>query len=64
MASLLPTTSAGTASAKELAERAARVAAMLDRWAAEDVSGDPDWSVEDLEPITLHHSIENEKPRT
>lgn len=63
MASLRPTPPAGTApsSAKEVAERAARVAAMLDRWAAEDVSGEPDWSVDDLEPIALRRS-DDEKP--
>lgn len=64
MASLRPTTPASTApaSAKEMAERAARIAAMLDRWAAEDVSGEPDWSVDDLEPIALRGSADDEKP--
>ena len=64
MASLRPTTP-GTApcSAKEIAERAARIAAMLDRWAAEDVSGEPDWSVEDLEPIAIRRSTDDENPR-
>jgi hypothetical protein len=36
-------------SRKDLAERASRLTAMLDRWEAEDVSDEPDWSVEDLE---------------
>jgi hypothetical protein len=36
-----------------MAERARRIAAMLDRWDQEDVSGEPDWNVEDLEPMTL-----------
>ena len=40
-------------SPKEIAERAARIAAMLDRWEAEDVSGEPDWNVEDLEPLRV-----------
>lgn len=38
---------------KELAERAARIAAMLDRWEAEDVSSEPEWDVDDLEPMTF-----------
>jgi hypothetical protein len=65
MASLRPTTPAATtpASAKEKAERSARIAAMLDRWAAEDVSGEPDWSVEDLEPIAIRRSTDDENPR-
>jgi hypothetical protein len=42
-----------TASRKETAERAARITAMLDRWGAEDVSGEPEWSVEDIEPMKL-----------
>ena len=36
-------------SPKEMAERAARIVAMLDRWDSEDVSEEPEWSVEDLE---------------
>ena len=39
--------------AKERAERAARIAAMLDRWAAEDTSGEPDWDVDDFERLNL-----------
>ena len=39
--------------AKDRAERAARVAAMLDRWAAEDTSGEPDWDVDDVERLNL-----------
>ena len=35
---------------------------MLDRWNAEDVSKEPDWSIADLQPITLRHSTEDEKP--
>jgi hypothetical protein len=50
------------ASPEETAERAARIAAMLDRWNAEDVSKEPDWSIADLQPITLRHSTEDEKP--
>ena len=49
--------------ARETAARAARIAAMLDRWDAEDLSKEPDWSVSELEPITLRHGTEEEKPR-
>lgn len=49
-------------SRQEAAVRAARVAAMLDRWEADDVSGEPDWSVEDIEPMTVRHSpVDREK---
>jgi hypothetical protein len=37
----------------DLAERAARVRAMLVRWAAETVTDEPDWSVEDIERVRL-----------
>jgi hypothetical protein len=37
----------------DLAERAARVRAMLSRWATEPVSDEPEWSVEDIEPMHL-----------
>jgi hypothetical protein len=40
-----------------MAERAARIAAMLDRWDAEDVSGEREWDVEDLEPMKLPPAI-------
>jgi hypothetical protein len=40
----------------ERAERAARIAAMLDRWAAEDVSDEPEWDVGDIQPVTLRSS--------
>ena len=35
------------------AEQAARVAAMFERWAAEDVSAEPEWDVEQIERITF-----------
>jgi len=35
----------------ERPEQAARIAAMLKRWATEDVSHEPDWDVEALEPV-------------
>jgi hypothetical protein len=35
----------------DLAERAARIRAMLSRWASESVSDEPEWSVEDIEPM-------------
>jgi hypothetical protein len=34
-------------------DRAQRIAAMLSRWEAEDVSGEPDWDVGGFEPFTL-----------
>ncbi|HWO20447.1 MAG TPA: hypothetical protein VNO30_16875 [Kofleriaceae bacterium] len=47
---------------QETAVRAARVAAMLDRWEAEDISAEPEWSAEDVEPMTLRHSpVDREK---
>lgn len=65
MALLRLSTPAGTApsSAKEMTERAARIAAMLDRWVAEDVFAEPDWSIDDLDPIALRRSAHGEKPR-
>ena len=60
-----PTKHADTTSPTEMAERAARVAAMLDRWDSEDVSGEPEWNVEDLEPMTLRHGSDGDhKPKT
>jgi hypothetical protein len=55
-----------TATRKEAMERAARITAMLDRWAAEDVSGEPEWNVEDLEPMTLRTAVapDRHKPGT
>jgi len=49
-----------TASPEEIAQRAARVAAMLDRWDFEDVSDEPDWNVEGLEPMALRHGSARE----
>jgi hypothetical protein len=34
-------------------DRAQRVDAMLDRWQAEDVSGEPEWDVEAPQPLAL-----------
>lgn len=34
-------------------DRAQRIAAMLSRWEAEDVSGEPDWDVASIETLTL-----------
>lgn len=50
-------------SRQETAERAARVSAMLDRWAADDVSGEPEWSVEDIEPMTLRPTAADREKR-
>lgn len=52
----LPTKDVEKAVRAEMAERAARVAAMLDRWAAEDVSDEPEWDVGDIQPVTLRSS--------
>jgi hypothetical protein len=50
-----PTKHVETPSPTEMAERATRIAAMLDRWDSEDVSGEPEWNVEDVERLTLRH---------
>lgn len=50
------TSDAETALRQERAERAARIAAMLDRWAAEDVTDEPEWDVGDIQPVTLRSS--------
>lgn len=50
--------------AKERAERASRVRAMLARWAAEDTSGEPDWDVEDFERLNLTRSLTDEDRAT
>lgn len=34
-------------------DRAKRIAAMLDRWEAEDVSDEPDWDVHDVGRVAL-----------
>jgi len=44
---------AEVAAVDDVTTTAARVAAMLDRWEAEDVSDEPDWDVGDIEPIAL-----------
>jgi hypothetical protein len=36
-------------------DRAKRVATMLDRWATEDLTDEPDWEVSDAEPLALRH---------
>jgi hypothetical protein len=41
---------------EEQTERAARLVAMLDRWASEDVSDDPAWDVGGIHPMTLRSS--------
>ncbi len=56
MVSPRQTKDAETALRQERAERAARVAAMLDRWADEDVSKEPEWDVADIQPVTLRSS--------
>jgi hypothetical protein len=44
---------AEVAAVDDMTTTAARVAAMLDRWEAEDVSDEPDWDIGDVEPIAL-----------
>jgi hypothetical protein len=39
--------------AQDRAERAKRIAAMLDRWATGDVSNEPDWDAESIEKLGL-----------
>jgi len=51
-----PTKNTETALREERADRAARIAAMLDRWAAEDVSEEPEWDVGDIQPMTFRSS--------
>ena len=41
---------------KERLERAARVAAMFERWAAEDISEEPDWDVDQISPVEFRPS--------
>ena len=48
--------------ATEKAEHAARIAAMLDRWAAEDTTGEPDWDVETFERLDLTRSLASSEP--
>lgn len=52
----LPTKDTERALREERTERAARIAAMLDRWAAEDVSDEPEWDVGDIQPMTFRSS--------
>lgn len=48
---------ATTSPQRNPAERAARIAAMLDRWDAENVSDEPEWDSEDLEPMALRQLL-------
>ncbi len=41
----------------ERAQRAERVRAMLERWAAEDVSDEPEWDVDDIEPMRFRRVV-------
>jgi hypothetical protein len=50
--------------AKERAERAARVGAMLERWAAVVMSGEPDWDVEGFERLNLTRNLADEDRAT
>jgi hypothetical protein len=44
---------AEVAAVEDVTATAARIAAMLDRWEAEDVSDEPDWDIEDIESLAL-----------
>lgn len=47
------------------ADRARRIEAMLERWASEDCSDEPDWDVDEIEPLRLRVPIvEPEGERT
>jgi hypothetical protein len=47
-----------------MAERARRIAAMLERWSGEDISSEPEWNVEDIEPMALRPALDLEtRPR-
>jgi hypothetical protein len=48
-----PSDAARRARVLALVDHAKRIAAMLDRWDAEDVSDEPDWDVTDIEPVAL-----------
>ncbi len=41
----------------ERAQRVQRVRAMLQRWAAEDVSDEPEWDVDDIEPMRFRRAV-------
>lgn len=47
---------------KEREQRAARIAAMFERWAAEDVSDEPDWDVDQIPRIEFHKLDSGTKP--
>jgi hypothetical protein len=38
---------------QERSERAARVTAMLERWAQQDVSREPEWDIDDVQRLRL-----------
>ena len=44
---------AQVAGVDDVTANSARIAAMLDRWEAEDVADEPDWDLGDVEPIAL-----------
>jgi hypothetical protein len=48
-----PAESALSARVQPLANRAQRVASMLDRWEAEPLDDEPEWDVEELERLAL-----------
>jgi hypothetical protein len=36
-------------------ERAARVTAMFERWAADDISDEPEWDIDQVERLRFRH---------
>ncbi len=48
-------------STHEAAERAQRVAEMLDRWTAEPLPEEPDWIVEQVAPLVLRGPDSSDK---
>jgi len=49
----------------ERARRAERVARMFARRAAQDVSGEPEWDIEDIEPVRFRRMVvEHDDPRS
>jgi hypothetical protein len=47
----------------EHAEKAARIAAMLERWSREDISDEPDWEVDDPSRLSFSGQVEPGGPQ-
>jgi hypothetical protein len=48
-------------SVRDLADQRARVRAMLDRWAGQEVSDEPEWDVADLHRLRLREPPASER---